>query len=56
VAMTGSGAAVFGFWPDQGAARRAAANLRASGWWAEAAAILDGVPEIQVEGEGDDGR
>jgi 4-diphosphocytidyl-2-C-methyl-D-erythritol kinase len=56
VAMTGSGAAVFGYWPNPGAARRAAARLRASGWWAQAVAILDEVPEIQVEGEGDDGR
>jgi 4-diphosphocytidyl-2-C-methyl-D-erythritol kinase len=56
VAMTGSGAAVFGFWPSPVAARRAAASLRASGWWAEATQILERAPEVEVEGEGDDGR
>ncbi|MFI5364995.1 MAG: hypothetical protein ACHQ4J_05175 [Candidatus Binatia bacterium] len=42
--MTGSGAAVFGVWPDLPAARRAAERLRAQGLWAEAVHTLDATP------------
>lgn len=42
--MTGSGAAVFGVWPDLPAARRAAERLRAQGLWAEAVHTLDASP------------
>jgi len=34
--MSGSGAACFGLFPDQGSARRAADNLQAAGYWAVA--------------------
>lgn len=56
VAMTGSGAAVYGFWSTPVAARRAAASLKAAGWWAEATEVLERIPAIEFEGEGDDGR
>ncbi len=38
--MTGSGAAVFGMWPDKAAAHEAALRLRQDGLWAEAVEVL----------------
>jgi 4-diphosphocytidyl-2-C-methyl-D-erythritol kinase len=42
--MTGSGAAVFGVWPDPLSARRAAERLRRQGLWAESVQTLDASP------------
>jgi 4-diphosphocytidyl-2-C-methyl-D-erythritol kinase len=49
VVMTGSGAAVFGFWPEVERAREVAARLRDAGHWAEVTQILESVPSIEVE-------
>src|SRR5262249_12820337 len=45
--MTGSGSAVFGVWPSDGGARRAAANLRRQGLWAVAVRTLDTSPAVR---------
>jgi 4-diphosphocytidyl-2-C-methyl-D-erythritol kinase len=42
--MTGSGAAVFGMWPDAGSASSAAMRLRQSGMWAESVQALAASP------------
>jgi len=44
--MTGSGSAVFGVWPDQRTAERAAKMLRDHGLWAEAVHTLDASPAV----------
>jgi len=43
-AMTGSGSAVFGIWPNRSAAVAAAGRLVAKGYWAVAAQTLDHLP------------
>lgn len=47
VVMTGSGAAVYGCWPDPAAAASAAESMRMAGWWAVATEILDRIPQIE---------
>jgi 4-diphosphocytidyl-2-C-methyl-D-erythritol kinase len=44
--MTGSGAAVFGIWPDFESAKHAAGRLRECGLWAEAAQTLAASPVV----------
>jgi 4-diphosphocytidyl-2-C-methyl-D-erythritol kinase len=44
--MTGSGAAVFGVWPDSLLAQRAAERLRERGLWAESVRTLDVSPAV----------
>jgi len=48
-AMTGSGSAMFGVWPDRARAESAAAQFRAEGLWAHTVEILSRTPEL-VEG------
>jgi 4-diphosphocytidyl-2-C-methyl-D-erythritol kinase len=38
--MSGSGATCFGLYADQGAAKRAASELRRPGWWSWGGGLL----------------
>jgi 4-diphosphocytidyl-2-C-methyl-D-erythritol kinase len=51
VAMTGSGAAIFGVWRMWDDARAAAERLRVAGVWARVVRVLETIPAVELVAE-----